>query len=408
MHKVIHRVVPARCRELSKNPPALLLLLIYLRYIVSSFNEGVHIMKIEVLQEQLIAGLTIVSRAVASRAQLPVLSHILIEAKSEGLVLSATDLEIGMRVLVTAKVVEPGKACVPAKMFGEFLSSLNPGKVQLEMKGETLVLSAPGYSGKFQTISSEEFPPIAIIDGKSEICEMDALKFGESVERVVFASAKDSLRPVLTGVLWEISKAGIRLVATDGFRLAVEDLELAVKADQANLLVPSRVVMEVVRLASGGAIKVGHLKESSQIYFLVGDMLIVSQLLAGNFPDYQKILPKEFGTEISTTKSELLQAIRAAQIFARDNSNMVRWTIAGKTLIVLSSSPERGECRVEVPVKLEGEPLEIIFNAKYVLEFLTITKGENVTVSMGTKLSPGMFCDSERKSGKYIVMPINA
>src|SRR3989339_1801976 len=111
-------------------------------------------MKIEVLQEQLLSGLNIVGRAVASRAQLPVLSHILIEAKSEGLILSATDLEIGIKIKVSAKVIEPGIVAVPAKMFGEFLSSLNPGKVTLKMDKESLVLSAPGYSGKFQTINA--------------------------------------------------------------------------------------------------------------------------------------------------------------------------------------------------------------------------------------------------------------
>lgn len=365
-------------------------------------------MKIEVLQEQLLTGLGVVSRAVATRAQLPVLSHILIEATNEGLTLSATDLEIGIKVKVAAKVSDPGKVAVPAKMFMEFLSSLNPGKVELASEKETLVLSAPGYNGKFQTISAEEFPAIAELTGESEICTLESPTLSKAVERVVFASAKDSLRPVLTGVLFEFGKKKIRLVATDGFRLAVEELQVESRDEQANLLVPSRVVMEVVRLATGGSVVVGHLAATNQIYFKVGEIQVVSQLLSGNFPDYGKILPKEFSTEISVSRDELLQAVKATHIFARDNSNMVKWQIEEGKLVLLSSSPERGECRVEVPISLTGDNLEIIFNAKYVLDFLSIVEGDTLWVGMGTKLSPGMIKDLKRESGQYVVMPINA
>ena len=365
-------------------------------------------MKIEVLQEQLLSGLGVVGRAVASRAQLPVLSHILIDAKTEGLTLSATDLEIGIKVKVAAKVEKEGRVAVPAKIFEEFLGSINPGKVGLELKGETLILTAPGYSGKFQTINADEFPAIAEVASGAEICTLEAKALLRAVERVVFASAKDSLRPVLTGVLWEVGKKKVRLVATDGFRLAVEEIQVEVKVDELSLLVPSRAVMEVVRLAGDGVVSIGHLKDTNQISFVVGETQIVSQLLSGNFPDYGKILPKEFGTEILVSKDELLQAIKATHIFARDNSNMVKWQIGDGKIVLLSNSPERGECLVEIPMTLTGDSLEIIFNAKYVLDYLSIVEGETVSVGMGTKLSPGMFRDTKRASGQYVVMPINA
>ena len=365
-------------------------------------------MKIEVLQEQLLSGLNIVSRAVASRAQLPVLSHILIETKSEGLVLSATDLEIGIKVKVAAKVVENGVVAVPAKMFIEFLGSLNPGKVELKLEKETLVLTSAGYRGKFQTIDAAEFPAITEITKNNEMCSLDGQVLLKAVERVVFASAKDSLRPVLTGVLWEVSKKKVRLVATDGFRLAVEEIETETKTENLSLLVPSRVVLEVVRLATEGSVSIGHLSETNQISFMVGETQIVSQLLSGNFPDYGKILPKEFTSEIKVNKDELLQAVKAAHIFARDNSNMVKWQVEEGKVILLSSSPEKGECSVEVPTTLTGEPLTIIFNAKYVMDYLTITDGEDLWMGMGGKLAPAMIKDTKRGSGQYVVMPINA
>jgi len=365
-------------------------------------------MKIEIIQEQLLAGLNIVSRAVASRAQLPVLSHILIEAKDEGLILSATDLEIGIRTTVPAKVVEPGKVTVPAKMFGEFLSSLNPGKVEIKSEGESISIVAPGYRGKFQVIDAGEFPSIPELSKNDPLCQVNPTELGLSVSRVVFASAKDSLRPVLTGVLWEFGRKKVRLVATDGFRLAVEELSVETSTDQLNLLVPARVVMEVIRLGGDSPITVGHLPQTNQVYFLVGEVQIISQLLAGNFPDYGKILPKEFTTEIVVSKSELLQAVKATHIFARDNSNMVRWQITENKLVLLSNSPEKGDCSVEVAVKLTGDDLEVVFNAKYVLDYLTIVENDELWVGMGGKLSPGMIKDLKRPAGQYVVMPINA
>jgi DNA polymerase-3 subunit beta len=228
------------------------------------------------------------------------------------------------------------------------------------------------------------------------------------VERVVFASAKDSLRPVLTGVLWEINKKNIRLVATDGFRLAVEEIGVKTSTDRLSLLVPSRVVMEVVRLAGEGSVKIGHLASTNQIYFLIGEIQIVSQLLSGNFPDYQKIIPKEFTSEAKVNKDELWRAVKATHIFAKDNSNMVRWQIETQKLILLSSSPERGECRAEVSIELSGEALEVVFNAKYLLDYLSIAEGESLWIGLGSKLAPAMVKDPTRASGQYIVMPINA
>lgn len=365
-------------------------------------------MKIQVLQESLLGGLNIVGRAVATRAQLPALSHILIEAKKEGLTLSATDLEIGIQTKVSAKVEELGKVAVPAKMFGEFLSSLNPGKIELTLEKETLIVTAPGYKGKFQTISAEEFPAMSQPSAESAIGEIAATALKEAIEHVVFAAARDSLRPVLTGVLWEMGKIKLRLVATDGFRLAIEEVVVEGTKDEVKILVPSRVVAEVVRLSGEGQIKVGYIPETSQIYFEIGEVLVVSQLLEGNFPDYNKIMPEEFLTEIKVGREELLQAIRATYIFARDNSNMVSWKIEGEQLILSSSSPERGECRVEVPISLTGEESEVMFNAKFVLDYLGMITGEQVWFGTAGKLAPGMFRDLSRQGGQYVVMPINA
>ncbi len=365
-------------------------------------------MKIEILQEQLLKGLEVVTRAVSTRAQLPVLSHLLIEAGDSGVVLSATDLELGIRMKIAAKVVEEGKVAVPAKMFGEFLASLAPGKIELLTDKETLIVTSPNYKGKFQTIDAAEFPAILELDKEMETCQVEQGALRAAIERVVFASAKDTLRPVLTGILWETHKNKIRVVATDGFRLSVEEVGASSVQAGASLLIPARGLTEVIRLEGDEKIKVGHLTKNNQVAFLIGDVQIVCQLLDGSFPDYAKILPKEFKAETLVLREELLKAVKAAHIFARDNSNMVRWQFKDSGLVLVSSSQERGECRIEVGASTTGEPEEIVFNAKYVIDYLSASTSERVWLGTGGKLSPGMLKDEERASGQYVVMPINA
>jgi DNA polymerase III subunit beta len=204
-------------------------------------------MKIEVLQEQLLEGVSTTLRAISARVQLPVLLHILLEADSQGITLSATDLELGIQMRVSAKVEETGKITVPAKMLFEFLSSLSPGKVTLISEAANLKVKSGGYSASFQTIEVGEFPQLPVFS--KEIGEVSIEEMASAVERVAFASARDSLRPVLTGVLLEFGK-GLKLVATDGFRLAIQKVGMKNGAEAVSLLVPARVMLELVKRGS--------------------------------------------------------------------------------------------------------------------------------------------------------------
>lgn len=361
-------------------------------------------MKAEVLQEQFVAAVATSLRAVSARAQLPVLSHILVEADKQGFVLSATDLELGIKVRVPAKVEKEGRCTVPAKMLYEFLTSLSPGKVSLESEGESLRIKSGGYSASFQTMTPEEFPVLP--EFSNEIVEMAAGELADAVGKTAFASARDSLRPALTGILLEFGKH-LKLVATDGFRLSIQKAEAKNKGEEVSLLAPARVAGELMRFPAETTVKVGYLPESHQILFENEGALLVSQLIDGNFPEYQKIMPKELETTLTTGREELLQAVKAAHIFARDNSNMMKWEVGEKKIVVSANSPERGECRVEVSASIEGVGGQIVFNAKFVADYLSILAGERVSFGMNGSLAPGMFWEDEDKAGKYVVMPIN-
>ena len=361
-------------------------------------------MKLEILQEELLGGLTTVLRAVSARVQLPVLSYVLMEADKSGIGLSGADLEIGIRVKVMGKVEEGFTTAVPGKMLAEFLGTLPPGKVTVELKEKSLIITAGGYEASFQTMDPTEFPKLPEFGGRKGKINNQAIE--EAINGVVFASAKDSLRPVLTGVLMELGKK-LKLVATDGFRLAVENIEMGEGGESEIALVPSRVLAELPRMMKEEEIEIGLLPETHQIMFRGGSTLLISQLLEGNFPDYQKILPKEFTTEVKVGKEELLSAVRMTHIFARENSNMMRWEVGAAKIVITSSSPEKGECRVEVPAKIEGGEVGVVFNAKYVMDYLAGIAGENIWIGLGDKLSPGMFREEGDKNGLYVVMPIN-
>jgi len=363
-------------------------------------------MKFEVLQEQFIKGLTLVSRAVSTRPQLPVLSNILFEAKADGIYLSATDLELGIRTKIVGKVEEQGIVTVPSRMVADFVGSLLPGKVSFELKQDALFIKSGNMASKIQTISADEFPGLPLTLGEESYL-LEAAQFAAVAESVIFASAKDSLRPVLTGVLLAPLANSLKVVATDGFRLGINKVACESTESKGGYLVPFRAILEVCKLEGEGKLKFVVLP-GNQVAFDLGDSVIVSQLIEGNYPEYQKIVPKEFLTEVTCSREELLQALKAVYIFGRDNSNMVKWVVTEEGIGMRSESPERGEASAEVSAKVEGDGGEIVFNAKFVLEFLQSSKAQEIWFGMSDNLAPGAFCEVGNKDLLYIVMPINA
>lgn len=363
-------------------------------------------MKIEILQEELLAGVGVVIKAVSPRTQLPILSAIKMEASNTGLVLTGTDLEIGIVRRVGAKVETEGIVAVPAKMFAEILSTLSPGKLFLELKDGNLIIKASGFSGKLAVMESSDYPSLpSSLEGGAAIV---GKKFSESIESVVFASARDSLRPVLTGVLMDIGKS-LKMVATDGFRLAVDTLGIeSGESVGRSVLIPGRAAGEVSKIFKESDLRVGYLEDTRQAVFADEQTILVSQVIEGNFPDYQKILPKEFTTELTIPRADLLSAVKKVAVFARENSSMMKWKIEGGVLLVTASSASLGECEVVVDAKIEGDDLEVVFNTKYVMDYLLLPGEESVWVGLGGKLAPGMMRNLKSKDRFYVVMPINA
>ncbi len=372
-------------------------------------------MKLEVLQEDLNQGLSVVSRFIASRPQLPVLANILFSAeKNNRLKLSATNLDIGIQYWIDAKVNKPGELTIPAKEISEFVSYLSPGKLDLETikEGQIKIGSKQGES-TFTGMEAEEFPEIPTVDeGKTASLPLEKLE--EAVSLASFAAADDDTRPVLAAVNWEFSDDGYRMVATDGYRLSLKDVsgvEVNMEKSQNGgvFLIPARSLTEIVRLASGeNELKVGLTEDENQVVFLLPDLQLTSRLIEGEFPEYQKIIPEETSTKLLVDKEEFHQSVRMASVFARESANVVKFKLGDGKVEISSNAPSVGENKTEVGAKIDGEEMEIAFNYRFLLDFLKVIPASEQQVEMefNEALTPGVFKIPSDSDWLHIIMPV--
>ena len=372
-------------------------------------------MKLELLQEDLNKALSIVSRFVAVRPQLPVLSNILFSAQEDNqLRLAATNLEIGIQYWLGAKVIEPGQIALPAKDLTEFISYLSPGKITLETgkKIQVKIVSAIGESS-FAGMDDKEFPKIPQID-QNQVFSLPKESLSEAVAKVGFAAASDDTRPVLEAVNWQFTKDGYQMVATDGYRLSLKNVsgikvKMKKETDSVNFLIPCRSLMEITHLAGNKEeIKLGLTSDGNQVIFVLDELQLVSRLIEGEFPDYRKIIPKEAKTKVTIGREEWLQAIKAASVFAKGSSNIVKLEIKESSVIISANAPSVGENKAEIEAKVVGEGLPIAFNYRFVLDFLNAVPGteKEVVLELTESLAPGVFKIPSDPSYLHLIMPV--
>jgi len=371
-------------------------------------------MDFEILQEDLANALSIVSRFVSSRPQLPVLANILFSARKDNkLLLAATNLEIGIQFLLDAKVKNPGNLALPAKDINEFVSYLSPGKIHFSSSND-FKASLTSVSGKslFSGMNADEFPKMPVADKDLTVnLPKDGIK--ECFDKVGFAAASDDTRPVLAAINWQFNKNGYRMVATDGYRLSLKDIDnvsvkLKSKDDSLKFLIPSRSLAEAVRLAKNDEIRVGLTTDGNQVIFLMDEVQLSSRLIEGDYPDYKKILPEEIKTNVTLNKDELLQAIKIASVFARNSGNIVKFNVKSGKVIISANAAGIGENKTEVAAKVKGIELEIAFNYRFLIDFLLSIPEEEkeVQIELTESLAPGVFKIPSDSLWLHLIMPV--
>ncbi len=365
-------------------------------------------MKVNILQEDLQKGFSLGQRFIASRPQLPILADFLLETDRGQLKLSATDLNLGISIWLDAKVEEEGKIAVPARDISEFVAYLQ-GELRLKTEKQILRVISPRAEANFAGMKGEEFPQPPQGEEKNKII-IPTPQLTLAVGEVSFAAAHDETRPVLEGILWKLTPSGYQLVATDGYRLAWKKVaeKQALKSEE-EFLVPARSFAEVAKLVEGEEkLAVTWDKQKSQIIFQWPRFQLTSRLLAGEFPDYQKIVPQESKVQVFLDQQEFLTAIRAVSVFARQAANIVILDFQPKQVVIQANAPQVGQNQARVPIRLEGEPLKVAFNYRFLLDFLNNLPAEEkeIVIKLNDPLAPVVFSRDGDPSLLHLIMPV--
>ncbi len=371
-------------------------------------------------------GLQSVARAVSTRSTLPILSNVLLKADKKGLSLTATDLEIWIECLLpaakkghegAAEIKDPGAITVPARLLNEVVASLPEATVQIEGddKGE-LLLRCGASRYQIRGLPAEEFPAFPQVGEESRFTLSQQL-LADLIDKTVFAASTDETRAILTGALLLWQGKSLRMVATDSYRLSLKEARLEQEAaKEVNIIIPAHALQELTRFLTRG--KEGEVEVRigpSQILFRLaaaeseehaGEICIVSRLVEGQFPSFEKVIPKEHERRISVNREDFLATIKRCAIIARPEANKLIFEPQADKMAVRAESADYGKAEEELPIALEGEGLQVAFNAEYLQDALEAMGGETVSLELTSSLSPGLLRPGDDPDHLCIVMPM--
>jgi DNA polymerase-3 subunit beta len=355
-------------------------------------------------RDALSEALQTVQRGVSSRPGIPALTGVLIEASDDGhLTLMTTDLEVSARLTIEGvQVTEAGIALVPARLVGDTVKSLSDAPVEFETDQNQARLRCAAYEGTLRLLPAEDFP--ALQEPSGTRVSVESPRFAEAVSQVGRAASRDEARPVLTGVLLEVTREGVVLVATDSYRLSIREL-VATAQGEARAIVPERAIAEAGRAASSdekGSIEL--FVDESQVSFRVGTLTLTSRLIEGEFPNYRQLLPEQHESRMTVSRQQLLDAVRRVGLLARDTTP-VRLEFNALGVRLSSSSPDLGQAVETVEARYEGEDLTVAFNPQYLADGLTAAIGESVRLDVRDGLKPGVV-RGDGDEFTYLVMPV--
>jgi DNA polymerase III subunit beta len=374
-------------------------------------------MKVSCLQENLAKGLGLVGRAVSTRSTLPVLANVLLATDQGRLKLSATNLEVVITCWIGAKVETEGAITVPARTFNDLVSALASEKVELTLNKQTqsLHVACGRTEANIKGIDAQEFPLVPDASGENRIAVPTAT-LKEMINQVTIAAATDDARPTLTGVLNSFEGNKLTMAATDGFRLSVRSAEFPGHVDEPfSVVIPARALSEVARVAADDneTIYVTTPNGRNQIIFDMGNALVVSQLIDGNFPDFTPVIPKRHTTRTILNTAEFLKACKMADIFAREASHTARVRIdPGNELMpgyatISATSSETGDNVGQIDASVEGGAVEIAFNVKYMTDVLNVIDTPQVALETTTSMEPGVLKPVGKEGFVHIIMPMH-
>ncbi|MEA3024989.1 MAG: polymerase subunit beta [Alphaproteobacteria bacterium] len=370
-------------------------------------------MKVTVERAELLKSLGHVHRVVERRNTIPILANVLVRAEKSALSLKATDLDLEVIESIAAEVSPAGSTTVPAHMFYEIVRKLPEGsQVVLESSSDRAVLAIRAGRSRFtlQTLPESDFPDLAAGDMTHKFA-LAAADLKRLIDKTQFAISTEETRYYLNGIYLHVAGAAksqtLRAVATDGHRLAQTDLPVpAGAAGMPGIIVPRKTVIEVQRLTEDSESEIAVELSSAKIRFSIGDVVLTSKLIDGTFPDYARVIPSGNDKELVVDKKDFEAAVDRVSTVSSERGRAVKLSLTGGKLILSVTNPDSGSATEEIEVEYDGDPIDIGFNSRYLLDIAAQLDGEVAVLRLADPGSPTLIEDKDAKGSLYVLMPM--
>lgn len=361
-------------------------------------------MKFRCEREILAEALTTAGRAATSRTgTLPVLSGVRLDVDAETLTVTGTDLELTIRLTVPVHSDRPGSAVVPARLVGDIVKALPAGAVEISSSDDEMSISAGRSQFSVRPLSLSDYP--AQVETDAEPVTLQSSQVADALRQVVRAASTDDARAVLTGVLIAAEDEGLKMVATDSYRLAVRDLpQSSMLAAGQKVLVPGRALAELQRILSGDAelrVRLG----AREAVFEAGETRLTTRLIEGEYPNYRNLLPSSYPNVLTVGREALLEALRRVKILAQD-STPVRLTLGGDTLQLTAITQDVGNAHEEIDAGYDGAEMTVAFNPEYLAAGIDAVEGDEVTLATMDPMKPAVLRGVGHDDYLYLLMPV--
>lgn len=363
-------------------------------------------MKVTILTENIEPYLPLINKSLPTNSQIPILSNILLVAKKDGLLLKATDLELGIEVLIPAKIETEGATTVPGKEFVEVINSLPKDKIVLELVKDSLTLRCRGSKVSFNTIAKEEFPELYKSKGE-EVARFERGEFMDIFSYLVFAVSTEETRPQLTGIYLNNKNEKIDFVATDGYRMSVKTIDGGERKNiSQGLIVSVKLINEVMGLKSEkGEVVLRVNQQENQVVFETGDVVFIGRMIEGGFPDYSRVIPQESKTTTVVDREEFLQNVKLASVFAKDQSNVITVEVKDQSLHLTTRASGVGEGEMTMDCEKKGDDTRIAFSARFLQELLRTVSVKTITMKLNSGLESALF-EIPESNFRHVIMPV--
>jgi DNA polymerase-3 subunit beta len=366
-------------------------------------------MELVVRKSDLLRELQLFQGIVERKNTIPILANVLLEANGEEVRLLATDLEVGLRSRCPASVAKGGALTLPAKKLYEIIKALPETDVRIEQDSTTVTVAADRSDSKMQTLPREDFPTVPDVTGVGRTT-LSAKAIRDMVARTQFAITSEDTRYFLNGAQLVLKPDSMTLVATDGHRLALVTVprEAPKSEPEAKVILPKKTLLELSKLLSEEGAEIEYEHTENHLFFKVGERLLISRKIDGQFPAYERVIPKGNDKRVEFERDRITNAIKRVALLSNERSRAVKFQIDKNKVDVTSSSPEFGEAHELLMVDYAGPALQICFNAQYVLDFLTVVETDSVALELKDEVSQAVMkpIGAEGYDYTYVIMPM--